>query len=185
MALGVYLISDVDFLLKQNKDLHDYQEIIFQDIYNLPALFQIMPSSATDVEKQPLPRILNRHQRIIVEQTRRQGLKRGFSDPEFSAEFYVDLEQGDGQTQAIERCCWREECNALLLGGGDEIENHSTGKRDESSDKKECPTKKNDGECEDLSVTEEDMTEEDCTEEELSEEYLSNDREDDDMIWEA
>jgi hypothetical protein len=212
MALGVYLISDVDFLVKQNKDLHDYQEIIFQDIYNLPGALLFPPTTtassssaastaaATNKDKQ-LPRIvLNRHQRIIVEQTRRQGLKRGFSNPEFSAEFYVDLDDDDDETNSKrvdgQTQTWQDGERIALVKGDDPFEldtdleaGQQQGDASSTNDHQECPTTTTktktssvlDGVCEDsLSVTEEDLTEEDCTEEEEEEErsedcYLMDD----------
>jgi hypothetical protein len=85
MSLGVYLISDIDFLVKQGKDLQDFQEIVLADIYHPYAT--IFDNRAADqlFSRTQLEMNMSRHQLTILHHTRRQGLKRGNSYPEMQS----------------------------------------------------------------------------------------------------
>jgi hypothetical protein len=85
MALGVYLISDIDFLVKQGQDIQDYQEIVLSDIYHRTTIF-FDPEAQQQQQRQLSPahleQTISKQQLVILEHSRHLGLKRGYSDPE-------------------------------------------------------------------------------------------------------
>jgi hypothetical protein len=82
MALGVYLISDIDFLVKQGQDLQDYQEIILSDIYHPTTIFDPEAQQQHQLSRAHLEQTISKHQLVIVDHSRHLGLKRGYSDPD-------------------------------------------------------------------------------------------------------
>jgi hypothetical protein len=82
MALGVYLISDIDFLVKQGQDLQDYQEIVLSDIYHPTTIFDPDAQQHHQLSRADLEQTISKHQLVILDHSRYLGLKRGNSDPE-------------------------------------------------------------------------------------------------------
>jgi hypothetical protein len=81
MALGVYLISDIDFLVKQGQDLQNYQEIVLSDIYHPTTIFDPDAQQHYHLSRADLEQSISKHQLVILDHSRYLGLKRGYSDP--------------------------------------------------------------------------------------------------------
>jgi hypothetical protein len=99
MALGVYLISDIDFLVKQGQDLQDYQEIVLSDIYHPATIFLDQEAQQQQQQQQlsraHLEQTISKHQLVILDHSRHLGLKRGNSDPELHcSNSMVNLSEG-------------------------------------------------------------------------------------------
>jgi hypothetical protein len=82
MSMGIYLISDIDFLAQQNKDLQDYQEIILSDLYHPRRIFADTEALQAELTRASYEQTMNKHQLIIMDHSRFLGIKRGNSDPE-------------------------------------------------------------------------------------------------------
>ena len=75
MMIGVYLMSDLDFFVRQNEDFFKY----YPQTHNLIEFFEEVEA---ELSRANLERTISQHQLKIAALSRKGGLTRGLSDPE-------------------------------------------------------------------------------------------------------